>query len=69
MALAEIGGRRVHYLDHGEGGPALVLLHAFPLRAAMWSPQLGALAATRVVAPDLLGFGATDAPDDLSAYS
>ncbi|CAN5195639.1 alpha/beta fold hydrolase [soil metagenome] len=70
MALAEISGHRIHYLDQGAGEPALVLLHAFPLRAAMWSPQLDALsAATRVVAPDLLGFGATDAPDDPSAYS
>ena len=69
MPEVDIGGRHVHYLHQGEGGPALVLLHAFPLRSAMWSPQLGALAATRVVAPDLLGFGGTDAPDDLSAYS
>lgn len=69
MPEVDIGGRHVHYLDQGDGGLALVLLHAFPLRAAMWSPQLGALAATRVVAPDLIGFGASDAPDDLSAYS
>lgn len=69
MPEATIDGTLVHYLDQGDGGPALVLLHAFPLRAAMWSPQLSALAATRVVAPDLLGFGASDAPDDLSAYS
>jgi pimeloyl-ACP methyl ester carboxylesterase len=70
MAVAEIGGRRVHYLDRGEGGPALVLLHAFPLRAAMWTPQLDTLAAAaRVVAPDLLGFGATEAPEDPAAYS
>ena len=68
--MAEVGGRRVHFLDRGVGDPALVLLHAFPLRAAMWSPQIDALAATtRVVAPDLLGFGATDAPDEPAAYS
>lgn len=70
MPEASIGGRRLHYLDQGKGEPALVLLHAFPLRAAMWNPQMDALAATtRVVAPDLLGFGATEAPDDPSAYS
>ena len=69
MPEATIDGTLVHYLDQGDGEPALVLLHAFPLRAAMWSPQLDALAATRVVVPDLLGFGASDAPDDLSAYS
>lgn len=70
MPEAAIDGRNVHYLDEGEGEPALVLLHAFPLRAAMWTPQLDALSnSTRVVAPDLLGFGATDAPDDPDAYS
>lgn len=69
MPEARVGGARLHYLDEGTGDPALVLLHAFPLRAAMWAPQLDALAPlTRVVAPDLLGFGGTDAPDDPSAY-
>ncbi len=70
MPVATIDGRAVHYLDQGEGEPAVVLLHAFPLRAAMWEPQLDALSSTtRVVAPDLLGFGGTDAPDDPDAYS
>lgn len=70
MPHVTVAGRRLHYLDQGEGEPALVLLHAFPLRAAMWAPQLDALSATsRVVAPDLLGFGATDAPEDPLAYS
>ena len=70
MPEARIGGTLVHYLDKGHGEPALVLLHAFPLHAGMWAPQADALAGhTRVVAPDLLGFGATDAPDDPGAYS
>jgi 3-oxoadipate enol-lactonase len=46
-----------------EGLP-LILLHAFPLRGAMWHPQTEALArdvAVRVIVPDLRGFGATDA--------
>lgn len=70
MPEALVSGRRVHYLDEGEGEPALVLLHAFPLHAGMWAPQIQGLAqGTRVVAPDLLGFGATDAPEDPTAYS
>lgn len=60
----------MHYLDQGTGDPAIVLLHAFPLRAAMWEPQMVALAAgARVVAPDLAGFGGSDAPEDPAAYS
>lgn len=43
--------------DKGSGEP-LVLVHAFPLDARMWQPQLDALAAhVRVIAPDLRGFG------------
>jgi pimeloyl-ACP methyl ester carboxylesterase len=61
----EVGGRVLHYLDEGSGDPPVVLLHAFPLRAAMWEPQLIAWRDRyRVVAPDLPGFGGSDPPDD-----
>jgi pimeloyl-ACP methyl ester carboxylesterase len=41
-------------------GPAVVLLHAFPLSAQMWSAQRTALAERhRVVTPDTRGFGAS----------
>ena len=70
MPFADIGGTRLHYLDVGAGDVPVVLLHAFPLHAEMWAPQLACLAArTRVVAPDLKGFGRSDAPDDRSAYT
>lgn len=35
----------------------LLLLHAFPLDATMWSPQMSAFPGITVVAPDLPGFG------------
>ena len=59
-------GRRVSYLERPleAGGPArgtVVFIHAFPLSAAMWQPQLAALpAGWRGLAPDLLGFGESD---------
>ena len=58
MPLCQLpNGRTVGYDDAGRG-PALVLLHAFPLDRTMWAPQLAALAdVARVVAPDLPGFG------------
>lgn len=78
MPYAEVDGARLHYLDTGPGPPgpdhgappALVLLHAFPLHSGMWARQIEALSgARRVIAPDLLGFGGSDAPDSLFRYS
>lgn len=52
-----LSGRAVHYLEAGAGTP-LVLLHAFPLGAAQWLPQLASPpAGWRLIAPDLRGFG------------
>ena len=54
---ATIGGRRVRYLDAGSGWP-VVLIHAFPLNADMWRPQLERVPeGWRFIAPDLRGFG------------
>jgi 3-oxoadipate enol-lactonase len=42
------------HLDAGSGRPAVVLLHAFPLHAGMWEPQIDALSPRwRVIAPTL----------------
>lgn len=52
------------YVRDAGSGPAIVLLHAFPLSSRMWEPQLEALSGRfRVVAPDLAGFGLSWAPD------
>ena len=62
-------GRRLRYEDTGGEGPAVLLLHGFPLSSAMWAPQLAALGARfRLIAPDLPGFGGSDAPADPSAW-
>lgn len=48
----------------------MVLVHGFPLDSRMWEPQLDALGERwRLIAPDLKGFGRSEAPDDPSAYS
>lgn len=53
MPYATVDNARVRYLEAGSG-PAVVLLHAFPLTAEMWQPQMDALADRwRVIAPDL----------------
>lgn len=52
-------------------GPAVLLLHGFPDSRRLWddvSPLLVA-AGYRVIAPDLRGFGRSDAPPGVSDYS
>lgn len=57
MHHVEINGFRIAYRDEGSG-PTLLLVHAFPLAASMWNPQLEMLRYNyRAVAPDLRGFG------------
>jgi 3-oxoadipate enol-lactonase len=53
----ETGGVRMTWLEAGAGWP-LLLLHAFPLTAEMWRPQLERVPdGWRFIAPDLRGFG------------
>jgi 3-oxoadipate enol-lactonase len=55
-------GRRMAWLEAGAGWPVM-LLHAFPMNADMWRPQLGAVpSGWRFIAPDLRGFGQTPFP-------
>lgn len=58
----EVGGRRLAWLQAGQGAP-IVLLHAFPLSADMWQPQLEAVPhGWRLIAPDLRGLGESAGP-------
>jgi len=58
-----INGISLAFDDRGSGLP-LLLIHGFPLSRRIWEPQIGALKGEfRTVAPDLRGFGESDAPD------
>ena len=60
MIKVPIGDIALHVLDRGRG-PALLLVHGFPLDHTMWREQVDDLAQTfRVIAPDLRGFGRSD---------
>jgi 3-oxoadipate enol-lactonase len=53
-------------------GPALLLVHGFPLDRSMWAHQVATLAGWRRIAPDLRGLGDTTAPEDeysMAAYA
>ena len=68
-----IGSRTIAYLDSAPGKKELracVLLHAFPIGAGLWEPQLRNVpAGWRLIAPDLRGFGGSTEADSLSALS
>lgn len=70
MPRAKIADLELGYVDTGADGTPVLLLHAFPLNAGMWDPQVRSLGETyRLIAPDLKGFGASTAPEDRSGYS
>lgn len=63
-------GIDVHVAEAGTG-PLVLLLHGFPELWYSWRHQIPALAEAgyHAVAPDLRGYGGTDAPNDVGAYS
>ncbi|XP_029118780.1 epoxide hydrolase 2 isoform X3 [Elaeis guineensis] len=66
----EVNGIRMHVAEKGEGPPVL-LLHGFPELWYTWRHQIAGLAARgyRAIAPDLRGYGDTDAPPDVASYT
>jgi pimeloyl-ACP methyl ester carboxylesterase len=66
----EINGIGLEVEDRGSG-PAVLLLHGWPDSHRLWRHQVETLTAAgyRTVAPDLRGFGETDRPPDVEAYS
>ena len=66
----ETNGLRMHVAEQGTG-PLVLLCHGFPELWYSWRYQLAALAAAgyHVVAPDLRGYGQTDQPEAVEAYT
>ena len=68
-----IGSRTIAYLDSAPRKNelrALVLLHAFPIGANLWEPQMRSVpAGWRLITPDLRGFGGTSDQDSVSGLS
>ncbi len=66
----QTNGINMRIAEAGEG-PLVLLVHGFPESWYSWRHQLPALAAAgyHVVAPDVRGYGGTDAPEPIEAYS
>jgi len=68
--MLDVNGIRMHVTTTGQG-PTVLLLHGFPDTHAVWRKQVGPLAAAgyRVLAPDLRGYGRTEAPGGVYDYT
>ena len=66
-----VGSRTIAYLDSAPGKAKLqtyVLLHAFPIGANLWEPQIHSIPdGWRLITPDLRGFGGSTELDSVSA--
>jgi pimeloyl-ACP methyl ester carboxylesterase len=64
----EIDGWQVHYVDTGAGSP-VVLVHGSPISSYAFRQQIAALSSRfRVIAPDLLGFGSSEGPEEGASF-
>jgi pimeloyl-ACP methyl ester carboxylesterase len=68
--FVQVNGIRMHIAEQGSG-PLVVLVHGFPELWYSWRHVLPALAAAgyHAVAPDMRGYGQTDAPAKIEDYS
>ena len=59
-----VGGHRYHYVDEGSGDP-VVMVHGNPTWSFFFRRLIGALSGQyRAIAPDHMGCGLSDKPDD-----
>ncbi len=68
----QINNLRMHYLDEGTpSGGVILLMHGEPTWSYLYRKIIPILSREgyRVIAPDLIGFGKSDKPSELSDYS
>jgi pimeloyl-ACP methyl ester carboxylesterase len=68
--FVETNGIRMHVVEKG-AGPLVLLCHGFPESWYSWRHQIPALAEAgfHVVAPDMRGYGQTEAPEAIDQYT
>ena len=64
-------GYRVHYVDEGKGARTYLCLHGNPTWSYLYRRMIPPFVASgaRVFAPDLVGFGRSDKPEEESLYT
>ena len=70
LQTLQLGSLRMQVATQGSG-PLVLLCHGFPELWCSWRAQMAALAAAgfRAAAPDMRGYGGTDAPADPAQYT
>ncbi len=70
LQTLQLGSLRMQVATQGSG-PLVLLCHGFPDLWCSWRSQMAALAGAgfRAVAPDMRGYGGTDAPADPAQYT
>ncbi|HSL55988.1 MAG TPA: alpha/beta fold hydrolase [Pyrinomonadaceae bacterium] len=70
MTRIQIDNINLAYTDTGGAGRPIVLIHGYPFNRSLWSEQITALSDSyRIIAPDLRGFGDSDASQDTSTMN
>lgn len=66
----QINGRRLAYLDEGQGPKTILMVHGNPVSGYVYAKLMRLLMADfRCIVPDLIGFGLSDKPPSESDYS
>ncbi|XP_071725304.1 epoxide hydrolase 1-like [Rutidosis leptorrhynchoides] len=68
----QVNGINMHVAEKGPPqGPVILFIHGFPELWYSWRHQITSMAdlGYRAIAPDLRGFGDTDAPEPISSYT
>lgn len=69
MSTVRINNINLAYTDTGVGRP-IVLIHGYPFNRALWTEQIPTLSnSNRIIAPDLRGFGESDASPGTSTMN
>jgi len=70
LQTLSVNGIQMRVATQGSG-PLVVMCHGFPELWCSWRPQMAALAGAGwcVAAPDMRGYGGTDAPSDPAQYT
>jgi haloalkane dehalogenase len=69
-SFREVDGLRLAHIDEGDGAP-VIFMHGEPTWSYLWRKVIPPVrdAGYRCIAPDLVGFGASDKPVDLDWYT